>query len=52
VPRPHRRSSVRVFRIVPFMAVIALVAASLLGGGFVLYVLFQWTREMVRNRRP
>jgi len=32
------------------MAVIALVAAGLLGGGFMLYVLVQWTRETVRNR--
>jgi hypothetical protein len=32
------------------MAVIALVAVGLLGGGFMLYVLFQWTRETVRNR--
>jgi hypothetical protein len=32
------------------MAVIALVTVSLLSGGFMLYVLFQWTRETVRNR--
>jgi hypothetical protein len=27
-----------------------LVTLGLLGGGFMLYVLFQWTREGVRNR--
>ena len=27
-----------------------LVTFGLLGGGFMLYVLFQWTRESVRNR--
>ena len=31
-------------------AVIALVTVSLLGGGFMLYVLFQRTRETLRNR--
>jgi hypothetical protein len=32
------------------MATIALAAVGLLGGGFMLYVLFQWTGETVRNR--
>jgi hypothetical protein len=32
------------------MAVIGLVAVGLLGGGFMLYVLFQWMRDEVRNR--
>jgi hypothetical protein len=32
------------------MAVITLVAVGLLGGGFMLYVLFQSTRETVRNQ--
>jgi hypothetical protein len=32
------------------MAVIGLVAVGLLGGGFMLYVLFQWMRDGVRNR--
>jgi hypothetical protein len=31
------------------MAVIGLVAVGLVGNGFMLYVLFQWTRETVRN---
>ena len=30
------------------MAVI--LVAGLFGGGFMVYVLFQWTRETVRNR--
>ena len=32
------------------MATIALAVVGLLGGGFMLYVLFQWTGETVRNR--
>jgi hypothetical protein len=32
------------------MAIIALAVVGLFGGGFMLYVLFQWTRETVRRR--
>jgi len=32
------------------MAVVGLVAVGLLGGGFMLNVLFQWMRDEVRNR--
>jgi hypothetical protein len=32
------------------MATIALAAVGLLGGGFMLYVLFQWTGETARHR--
>jgi hypothetical protein len=31
------------------MAVIGLAAVGLLGGGFMLYALFQWTRETIRK---
>jgi hypothetical protein len=34
----------------PSMAIIALAAVGLLGGGFMLYVLLQWMRETARNR--
>ncbi len=39
------------FRIVPPMAVIALVTVGLLGDGFMLYALFHWMRDGVRNRK-
>jgi hypothetical protein len=32
------------------MAAIALVTVGLLGDGFMLYALFQWMRDSVRNR--
>jgi hypothetical protein len=45
VPRPPSLSDWAIT-----MVVFAIVAVGLLGGGFMLYVLFQWTRETVRNR--
>jgi hypothetical protein len=48
---PHEVVAPANVRIVPPMAVIALVTVGLLGDGFMLYALFHWMRDDARRRK-